>query len=204
MRNGQILHVLSGSGSRGVFPNIDAVAPRAVLASAPRPVTLSGASLAVPDNAVLARCQGASQLCVYLGWAGPCRAVNWPLPFVLRWRLRRGAMRSWQRSATVRSTGCSGQAVQAGRCALTSTLLKLAERDRAVRDVPSLGTQIVARARRPVRAGQGGAPHSTRTRHRAAPAGARCARLLLPCRTRAAALSAGCRLDSALCGKHAL
>ncbi|KAK9835951.1 hypothetical protein WJX81_000786 [Elliptochloris bilobata] len=58
VRNGQVLHVLSGSGSRGVFPAIDAVAPRAVLASAPGPITLSGANLAVPDNAVLARCQG--------------------------------------------------------------------------------------------------------------------------------------------------
>ena len=59
MRNGQVLHVLSGSGSRGVFPAIDAIAPRAVLASAPGAITLSGANLAVPDNTVLARCQGA-------------------------------------------------------------------------------------------------------------------------------------------------
>ena len=72
MRDGRVLHVLSGSGSRGVFPVIEAVAPRAVLASAPRAVTLSGANLAVPDNAVLARCQGAAQLRECLGWAGIC------------------------------------------------------------------------------------------------------------------------------------
>ena len=87
MRNGQVLHVLSGSGSRGVFPNIDAVTPRAVLASAPRPVTLSGANLAVPDNAVLARCQGALLLAVpvyavHILWQAcyPC----WKVPFCLR------------------------------------------------------------------------------------------------------------------------
>lgn len=58
VRNGQVLHVLSGSGSRGVFPVIDSVAPRAVLAAAPSTVVLTGANLAVPHNAVLARCQG--------------------------------------------------------------------------------------------------------------------------------------------------
>jgi len=59
VRNGKVLHVLSGSGSRGVFPAIDAVAPRAVLSASPAAVTLAGVNLAVPENAVLARCQGA-------------------------------------------------------------------------------------------------------------------------------------------------
>ncbi len=58
VRSGQVLHVLSGSGSRGVFPVIDSVVPRAVLAAAPSTVVLTGANLAVPNNAVLARCQG--------------------------------------------------------------------------------------------------------------------------------------------------
>ena len=90
MRDGRVLHVLSGSGSRGVFPVIEAVAPRAVLASAPRAITLSGANLAVPDNAVLARCQGVSQLWMCLACAGMCELCAGLCPVVLRWRVRQG------------------------------------------------------------------------------------------------------------------
>ncbi len=75
VRNGKVLHVLSGSGSRGVFPAIDAVAPRAVLAASPGAVTLAGVNLAVPENAVLARCQGARPGQGCTPWSG---LAPWP------------------------------------------------------------------------------------------------------------------------------
>ena len=108
MCNGQVLHVLSGSGSRGVFPNIDTVAPRAVLASAPRPVTLSGANLAVPDNAVLARCQGAPRL--WQACANVCYVALASPP----------GMSAWWQNPSVSDEQHRIRAVQAGRCASTS------------------------------------------------------------------------------------
>ncbi len=58
VRDGRVLHVLSASGSRGVFPSVMAVSPRFVAADDSPLVALTGANIAGEDAAVLARSGG--------------------------------------------------------------------------------------------------------------------------------------------------
>ena len=62
VRDGRLLHVLSISGSEGVYPSVLALAPRFTAGekNGDGPLlALTGAHLAGADAAVLARCQGA-------------------------------------------------------------------------------------------------------------------------------------------------
>ncbi|KAK9819901.1 hypothetical protein WJX72_003783 [[Myrmecia] bisecta] len=59
VREGEVLHVLSGSGSRGVFPQVDKISPLALLTSDPEVITVTGTNIASNENSVLCRCQGA-------------------------------------------------------------------------------------------------------------------------------------------------
>ncbi len=64
MRGGQVLHVLSASGSKGVFPRVETLNPICVLDSAPDTITITGTNISAQDNFVLCRCQG--MLCVMM------------------------------------------------------------------------------------------------------------------------------------------
>jgi hypothetical protein len=62
VRDGRLLHVLSVSGSEGVYPSVLALSPRFTAGDGGGDgplLALTGAHLAGPDAAVLARCQGA-------------------------------------------------------------------------------------------------------------------------------------------------
>lgn len=62
VKDGQVQHVLSGSGSRGIFPHVAEVAPIAANSVGPVKLTVTGTRISAEHNAVLARYRGEAAL----------------------------------------------------------------------------------------------------------------------------------------------
>ena len=62
VKDGQVQHVLSGSGSRGIFPHVAEVAPIAVNSVGPVKLTVTGTRISAEHNTVLARYRGEAAL----------------------------------------------------------------------------------------------------------------------------------------------
>ena len=58
VKDGQVQHVLSGSGSRGIFPHVAEVAPIAANSVGPVKLTVTGTRISAEHNTVLARYRG--------------------------------------------------------------------------------------------------------------------------------------------------
>ena len=58
VKDGEVQHVLSSSGSRGVFPHIRSIKPVCVSNAEDSTVILRGSNITAAHNAVLSRCQG--------------------------------------------------------------------------------------------------------------------------------------------------